>query len=115
MGFKIINSREYREVCERVAFLESDIDEKNRELEVKEETIKKLKSEVVKLTDGLDNLKSSLVELKAKNDAMRVELEQFKDATGSQAEAAPAEVATPVEVAKKPRAPRKPRAKKDSK
>ena len=85
MGFKIINSREYREVCERVAFLESDIDSKNRELEIKEENIKRLKKEIVQLQNHIDKTEamsrhadelrdSALKEV----DALRNEVERLK-------------------------------------
>lgn len=122
--FKIINSREYREVCERVAFLESDIDEKNRELEVKEETINRLKKEIVQLEGHLKEVKSTLKEVQGNYEAMFNELNELKAAKPEVISFAQdeekhdlkteGETATFATVSK-PRRGRKPRAKKESK
>lgn len=124
MGFKIINSREYREVCERVAFLESDLDKKNRELETKEETINRLKKEIVQLEGHLKEVKSTLKELQGNYEAMFNELNELKSAKPEVISFVPdeeksdlkteGETATFATVSK-PRCGRKPRAKKESK
>ena len=136
MGFKIINSREYREVCERVAFLESDLDDKNRELELKEESIKRLKKEVVQLQDCLAKVKDDLRQSDELHGQARLEIAELRnqlaelkspkpevinfvpdeakpiyEETVLQAEGESANSAT----VSKPRRGRKPRAKKDSK
>lgn len=122
--FKIINSREYREVCERVAFLESDIDEKNRELEVKEETINRLKKEIVQLEEHLKEVKSTLKEVQGNYEAMFNELNELKAAKPEVISFAQDEeksdLKTEGETAafatvSKPRRGRKPRSKKESK
>lgn len=127
--FKIINSREYREVCERVAFLESDLDEKNRELEAKEETINRLKKEIVQLEGHLKEVKSTLKELQGNYEAMFNELNELKAAkpeviSFAQDEEKPTYEETVLKVegessniatVSKPRHGRKPRAKKESK
>ncbi len=121
MGFKIINSREYREVCERVAFLESDIDRKNRELEVKDEAIKRLKKEIVQLEDHLKETKSALLELKGNYDAMFNEFNELKAAKPEVINFVPdtdkpvVEDAAPAATVNKPKRVRMPRTKKDSK
>lgn len=129
MGFKIINSREYREVCERVAFLESDLDEKNRELELKETTIKRLKKEIVQLEGHLNEVKSTLKELQGNYEAMFNELNELKAAKPEVINFVPDEVkpvyeetvlkvegeSANIATVSKPRRGRKPRAKKDSK
>lgn len=129
MGFKIINSREYREVCERVAFLESDLDEKNRELELKDEAIKRMKKEIVQMEGHLNETKDALKELKENYDAMFNEFNELKAAKPEAINFVPdtdkpvveetvlkvdGEEA-PVATVSKPRRGRKPRAKKDSK
>ena len=74
MGIKIINSREYREKCEQVAFLqvevkekelelqekECQLKEKERELELKNEDIIALKRQIVTLTDTVESMTSQL-------------------------------------------------------
>lgn len=129
MGFKIINSREYREVCERVAFLESDLDEKNRELELKDEAIKRMKKEIVQMEGHLNETKAALKELKENYDAMFNEFNELKaakpevinfvpDADKPVVEETVLKVdgeEAPVATVSKPRRGRKPRAKKDSK
>lgn len=129
MGFKIINSREYREVCERVAFLESDLDEKNRELELKDEAIKRMKKEIVQMEGHLNETKNALKELKENYDAMFNEFNELKaakpevinfvpDADKPVVEETVLKVdgeEAPVATVSKPRRGRKPRAKKDSK
>lgn len=129
MGFKIINSREYREVCERVAFLESDLDEKNRELELKDEAIKRMKKEIVQMESHLNETKDALKELKQNYDAMFNEFNELKAAKPEVINFVPdtdkpvveetvlkvdGEEA-PVATVSKSRRGRKPRAKKDSK
>jgi len=144
MGFKIINSREYREVCERVAFLESEIDGKNRDLEVKEESIKRLKKDIVALDGRLaareGEIKQLTEALKHSNDlrdnalkevdALHEEVARLKSSLPSkpvnidftQEKERPEDTRLhiegerePMATVRKPRVPRKPRAKKESK
>lgn len=71
MGFKFINSREYRELCERIAFVEADLKEakdalakKERELEVKNENIKQLKKDIVRYDEENKEIRKSNSELR---------------------------------------------------
>lgn len=116
MGFKIINSREYREMCERAAFLQSDIDEKNRELEVKEEAMKKLKKQIVQLQGCLEETKTALKDVKDNYDALFNEFNELKAAKPEVISfESDANEPVPVAAVSKPRRGRKPRVKKDSK
>ena len=118
MGFKIINSREYREVCERVAFLESDIDEKNRELEVKDETINRLKKNIIQLEDCIEKLKSEKKHLSDLRDGAIADMDKLQQ----EVDRLKAEKREPITfvhdeekkpITKKPRPARKPMPKKD--
>lgn len=125
MGFKIINSREYREVCERVAFLESDIDGKNRELEVKDEAIKRLKKELVQLQDNLAKNKEELRRSDELHGQARLEVSELRNRIAELESRKPAVInfvhdeaektEVKVEEKKTPRPQKKPRTKKDSK
>jgi len=115
MGFKIINSREYREVCERVAFLESDIDEKNRELEAKDETIKRLKKEIVQIQGYLEEVKNDLKSAQASYNVLHLEFEQLKSAKPERIDFVPDETPAAKPEAKKPRPARKPSPRKGDK
>ena len=101
MGFKFINSREYREMCEKIAFLEAEIIEKAREIELKHETIMKLKRQVVSLTTENGLLNERLDEAEGKKKAKTEKAKADKPSVKNDAE--PAE-RKPV---KRPRAPRK--------
>ena len=125
MGFKIINSREYREVCERVAFLESDIDGKNRELEVKDEAIKRLKKEIVQLQDNLAKNKEELRRSDELHGQARLEVSELRNRIAELESRKPEVInfvpdkaertEVKVEGKKAPRPQKKPRTKKDSK
>lgn len=115
MGFKIINSREYREVCERVAFLESDIEEKNRELEVKDETIKRLKKEIVQIQGYLEEVKNDLKSTQAGYNDLLKEFEQLKSAKPERIDFVPDEAPAAKSEAKKPRPASKPSPRKGDK
>jgi chromosome segregation ATPase len=67
MGIKIINSREYREKCEEIAFLQAEVTEKEhqlkekeRELELKNDDIIALKRQIATLTDTVESMTSQL-------------------------------------------------------
>lgn len=85
MGFKFINSREYRELCERIAFLEADVNEKQerlinaeRELENSNSMIKQLKKTIVGHEDREKSLKDENKELAKTVEALRVANEEMQ-------------------------------------
>lgn len=116
--FKIINSREYREMCERVAFLESALNDKDREIEVRDETIKTLKKQIVGLDEHAEQLKSSLRHAEELRDNALKEVDRLNDEV-NRLKSKPAKP-EPISfeekaTAKRPRPARKPAPKKENK
>lgn len=81
MGIKIINSREYREKCEEIAFLQADVKEKEvqllakeRELENKELNIKQLKTDIVKYDEENKRIRKENSELRAACDEQQKQI-----------------------------------------
>lgn len=86
MGIKIINSREYREKCEEIAFLQADVKEKeaqlqakDRELENKELNIKQLKTDIVKYDEENKRIRKENGELRAACDEQQRQVATLND------------------------------------
>ena len=83
MGIKIINSREYREKCEEIAFLQADVKEKERELENKELNIKQLKTDIVKYDEENKRIRKENGELRAACDEQQRQIATLTDTVES--------------------------------
>lgn len=90
MGIKIINSREYREKCEEIAFLQADVKDKEnqlqgkkRELENRELNIKQLKSDIVKYDEENKRIRKENSELRAACDEQQRQIATLTDTVES--------------------------------
>ena len=90
MGIKIINSREYREKCEEIAFLQADVKEKEvqllakkRELENRELNIKQLKTDIVKYDEENKRIRKENGELRAACDEQQKQIATLTDTVES--------------------------------